>query len=156
MKITDEVKLELRRLHAAYDAAYKPGEICDEYDLLAEAAVENLLPLLDALAAVEAERDRAELAAREKCREIITAMADAYVHETFSYDPSTNAWETRSEATESYEEALRDAAHGIAKLTCEKFGHDWRKWNDITRQCRRCEVQEHGEHLRAVLAGDAP
>lgn len=95
-----------------------------------------------------------ELAAREKCREIITAMADAYVHESFSYDPSTNAWEPPNDGAETYEEALRDAAHGIAKLTCEKFGHDWQKWNDITRRCKRCEVQEHGEHLREVLRSE--
>ena len=104
-------------------------------------------------------RAEVELAAREKMREFINAMADEYAHEHFIYDPTTGVWEAGNETKESYELGLRDAAGAIARLNCEKFGHDWRRWNDITRRCYRCEIQEHGEHLRTALAqaqtGDA-
>ena len=97
-------------------------------------------------------RAEVELAAREKMREFINAMADEYAHEHFIYDPTTGVWEAGNETKESYELGLRDAAGAIARLNCEKFGHDWRRWNDITRRCYRCEIQEHGEHLRTALA----
>lgn len=97
-------------------------------------------------------RAEVELAAREKMREFINAMADEYAHEHFICDPTTGVWEAGNETKESYELGLRDAAGAIARLNCEKFGHDWRRWNDITRRCYRCEIQEHGEHLRTALA----
>lgn len=97
-------------------------------------------------------RAEVELAAREKMREFINAMADEYAHEHFIYDPTTGVWEAGNETKESYELGLRDAAGAIARLNCEKFGHDWRRWNNITRRCYRCEIQEHGEHLRTALA----
>lgn len=94
----------------------------------------------------------ARLKAMEVCRKLLQDKADAYAHEHFSHDPSTGVWETRSAAAEAYDEGLRDAVEAIAKLACDEFGHAWMVWNEITRRCRRCEMQEHGEHLRDSIA----
>ena len=67
-------------------------------DELAKAALAALPPP----AAGDA-RAEVELAAREKMREFINAMADEYAHKHFVCDPTTGVWEAGDGAKESYE-----------------------------------------------------
>lgn len=83
-----------------------------------------------------------ELAAQEACVKEILSKAEDFVHENFSYDSSTGAWETRNAAIEAYDEGLRDAAAAVSTLICKNFGHKWEKWNDSYRRCNRCETLE--------------
>lgn len=92
----------------------------------------------------------------EDCRHALISKAETYVHDYFSYDGSCNSWDAPNDAAEEHENAIRECAADIATMICAEFGHDWQRWNDITRCCRRCECQERGEHLRAVLAEVAP
>jgi hypothetical protein len=68
--------------------------------------------------------DAKRAAALEAAVRKVETKRDDFIHETHSYDPSTNAWECSNEVTTTYVEALDDALeilgkpHAPAKLTC--------------------------------------